>query len=130
MRFFVNSPDPPGVCGSSRAGEYNNLTVFFQDFPGSAGTGAGEQPERRLPVGYPVPLIHRETGIAWEIKKSGEPVFHATLREFPGCASVDEMYSAIGEICLMMKSFGQSTDRAGPAAGILKIIMDEGFIVA
>jgi hypothetical protein len=51
------------------------------------------------PVAYSVPLIHEGIGFAWEIVWSREPQFHATRQEFPGTASVDEMYSAIREIC-------------------------------
>ena len=53
------------------------------------------------PVAYSVPLIHEGIGSAWEIVWSREPQFHATRQEFPGTASVDEMYAAVREICSM-----------------------------
>jgi hypothetical protein len=52
------------------------------------------------PVTCSVPLIHDEIGLAWDIIWSRESQFHATRQEFPGTASVDEIYSAIREICL------------------------------
>jgi len=58
-------------------------------------------PFRWAPVEYSVPLIHDEIEFAWEIIWSREPGFHATRQEFPGTASIDEMYSAIRKICLL-----------------------------
>ena len=58
-------------------------------------------PYRWAPVEYSAPLIHDGIDIAWEIIWSGEPHFHATRQEFSGTTSVDEMYSAIREICLL-----------------------------
>jgi hypothetical protein len=51
------------------------------------------------PVAYSVPLIHEGIGFAWDNIWSQESQFHATRQEFSGTASVDEMYSAIREIC-------------------------------
>jgi hypothetical protein len=51
------------------------------------------------PIAYSVPLIHDEIEFAWDSIWSREPHFHATRQEFSGTASVDEMYSAIREIC-------------------------------
>jgi hypothetical protein len=53
------------------------------------------------PVEYSVPLIHDGIEFAWEIVWSRVLHFHAMQQEFPGTASVDEMYSAIRKICLL-----------------------------
>jgi hypothetical protein len=52
------------------------------------------------PVTYSAPLIHDEIEFSWEYIWSRESRFHATRLEFPGTASVEEMYSAVREICL------------------------------
>jgi hypothetical protein len=53
------------------------------------------------PFAYSVPLINDGIDISWEIVWNSESHFHATRLEFSGTASVDEMYSAIREICSM-----------------------------
>jgi DNA polymerase III delta prime subunit len=58
-------------------------------------------PYQWAPVAYSVPPIHEGTGFAWDSIWRSEPHFHATRLEFSGTASVDEMYSAVREICFM-----------------------------
>ena len=53
------------------------------------------------PFAYSVPLIHEGIDFSWEIVWNGESHFHATRQEFPGTASVDEIYAAVREICSM-----------------------------
>jgi hypothetical protein len=52
------------------------------------------------PVENSIPLIHDGIDFAWEIVWSEVPAFRAVRQQFPGTASVDEMYSAVREICL------------------------------
>ena len=53
------------------------------------------------PVEDSIPLIYDGIDFAWEIVWSEEPAFHAVRQQFPGTASVDEMYSAVRETCLL-----------------------------
>jgi hypothetical protein len=52
------------------------------------------------PLEYSVPLIHDEIEFYWEFTWRRESQFHAMRQEFSGSAPVDEMYSAVREICL------------------------------
>ncbi len=58
-------------------------------------------PYQWAPVEYSVPLIHEGIVFAWEIIWSRESYFHTTRQDFSGADSVDEMYSAVREICVM-----------------------------
>jgi hypothetical protein len=53
------------------------------------------------PVTYSAPLIHDEIEFSWEYIWSRESRFHATRREFSWTDSVDEMYAAVREICVV-----------------------------
>jgi hypothetical protein len=83
------------------------VSVIWLVLPLDTCIARASQRQKTIPYPFPwapvensVPLIHDGIDFAWEIVWSGKPAFHAVRQQFPGTASVDEMYSAIREICL------------------------------
>jgi hypothetical protein len=81
------------------------VSVIWLVLPPDTCIARASQRERNIPypfpwapVAYSVPLIHEGIGFAWDSIWSREPHFHTMRQEFPGTASVDEMYSAVRQI--------------------------------